>query len=73
VYHWRVNYETAFDAVVEKTTRTALAAALSETPQTISNWRVRGIPPNRCKAVEALTGVSVKVLRPNDWADYWPD
>lgn len=50
-----------------------LAAALGETAQTVSNWRGRGIPANRCKAVESLTGVSVRKLRPDDWADYWPD
>ena len=51
----------------------ALADALGESVQTVSNWRTRGVPANRCKAVEALTGVSVRRLRPHDWADYWPE
>ncbi len=68
-----MTYERAFDAVVEKMTVSAIAAALSEKVQTVSNWRSRGIPPNRCKAIEALTGVSVRKLRPHDWSEYWPD
>lgn len=51
----------------------ALARRLMETPQAVNNWRTRGVPPNRAKRVETLTGVSVKLLRPDDWADYWPE
>ena len=52
----------------------ALAAALDETPQTVNNWRARRrAPVRRSKAIEALTGVSVRLLRPSDWANYWPD
>jgi len=50
-----------------------LAGALDETAQAVSNWRSRGVPANRCKAIEAATGVSVQRLRPMDWQDYWPD
>jgi len=50
-----------------------IARALDESIQTVINWRDRGFPPRKCKAIEALTGVSVKRLRPNDWADYWPE
>lgn len=66
-------YEQAFDAVVAKVRVGELAALLGEKVATVSNWRERGIPPKRCKAVEQLTGVSVKQLRPNDWQEYWPD
>lgn len=52
---------------------TALAITMGESVQTITNWRARGVPANRCRAFEAATGVSVKTLRPNDWADYWPE
>ena len=51
----------------------AVASALSESIQAVSNWTVRGVPANRCKAVEALIDVSVRDLRPNDWRDYWPE
>ena len=51
-----------------------LAEALSERgAATVCNWRARGIPPNRAKAIEALTGISVRELRPLDWQEYWPD
>lgn len=51
----------------------ALARALGESTQTVSNWRQRGEPPaNRCVAIERLTGVSRRELR-SDWADYWPE
>lgn len=52
----------------------ALGKALSESTQTVSNWRMRGAPPaNRCVAIEQLTGVSRRELRPTDWRDYWPE
>lgn len=51
---------------------TTLARSLGETKQTVHNWRKRGEPPaNKTLAVEAVTGVSRRVLR-SDWADYWP-
>jgi DNA-binding transcriptional regulator YdaS (Cro superfamily) len=50
-----------------------LADALGESMQTITNWRARGVPANRCVAVEQLTGISRRVLRPLDWSEYWPD
>lgn len=52
---------------------TGLADALGESIQVLSNWKSRGVPPNKCKAVERVLGVSVKVLRPNDWQDFWPE
>ncbi len=50
-----------------------LAAQLDESIQTLSNWKSRGIPPAKCKAIEKLSCVSVRDLRPDDWADYWPE
>lgn len=49
-----------------------LAAELGESPQAVANWKQRGIPAARCKAVERLTGIPVRELRPHDWRDYWP-
>ena len=51
----------------------ALADLLNEKHvQTILNWKVRGVPANRCPAIEAATGVSRRDLR-DDWRDYWPE
>lgn len=50
-----------------------LAKQLGESTQTVVNWRARGAAPaNRCVAVEQLTGVDRRKLRPNDWHEYWP-
>ena len=50
-----------------------LARALNETTPVVCNWRARGIPANKAKAVEALTGISVRAIRPDDWNAYWPE
>lgn len=65
-------YADAFDAVIAKVRVGELATSLGENIATVSNWRKRGIPPMRCKAVETLTGISVRVMRPLDWEHYWP-
>lgn len=65
-------YEEAFDLVLTKVRVGELADQLGERIATVSNWRVRGIPPNRCKRVEEITGVPVERLRPYDWKEYWP-
>ena len=39
----------------------ALAKKLDADPQVVSNWRKRGVPPNRCADVEAA--VSGQVTR----------
>ena len=51
----------------------ALSERLNESLATVCNWRTRGIPANRARSIEALTGISVRRLRPNDWHEYWPD
>ena len=45
----------------------ALAAALNVSPQVVSNWRERGVPAERCPAIEAATGGLVRCedLRPD--------
>ena len=57
----------AFGSVV------AAAEALGESSSTVCNWKVRGIPANKAKQIEALTGISVRKLRPEDWQQYWPE
>lgn len=44
-----------------------------ENYQTVQSWVKNGIPAGYCLRVEGFTGVSRKDLRPNDWANYWPD
>ncbi len=69
-----MSYETEFDVAVKTAGGAkAIADELGESVQTVSNWRTRGVPANRCKAFEALTGMSVRRLRPKDWREYWPD
>ena len=51
-----------------------LAERLGESPQAIVNWRARRtVPPAKCRGFSSATGIGLKELRPNDWADYWPD
>jgi DNA-binding transcriptional regulator YdaS (Cro superfamily) len=48
----------------------ALAKALHVTPQLIVHWRKRGVPAERCPAIERATGGKVRCedLRPDiDW------
>lgn len=51
-----------------------LAAAVgANSTAAVCNWEHRSIPADMAKTIEALTGISVKELRPNDWQRYWPD
>jgi len=48
----------------------ALARKLGLKPQVVSNWRTRGIPPERCAGIEAATDgkVTRRELRPDIFA-----
>ena len=57
--------------------KSRLARAINSNPVDVGNW-VRGltpVPPRRVMAIERATGGAVtrKDLRPNDWADFWPE
>lgn len=67
--------EDAFEEAVAKFGGVSqLARALNEpNVTTVFQWRHRGVPPAKCKAFSALTGISVKRLRPHDWRKYWPE
>lgn len=65
--------EKVFDRVTKDIGAAGLAAELGETIQAVWNWRARGFPPNKCQAIQRVTGVSVRDLRPDDWRDYWPE
>lgn len=52
-----------------------LAALLGVSAQAISNWKERGVPIERCVAIERLTEKTVtrRELRPDDWQEIWPE
>jgi DNA-binding transcriptional regulator YdaS (Cro superfamily) len=54
-----------------------LAGALHVTPTTVHEWvsAKRAVPAARCQAIVRITGglVTLQELRPDDWADYWPN
>lgn len=51
-----------------------LATILGVSAQAISNWKERGVPIERCMAIETATGGTVtrRDLRA-DWKDIWPE
>lgn len=51
-----------------------LAKLLGVSAQAISNWKERGVPIDRCVAIERATGglVTRKDLR-DDWQAIWPE
>jgi DNA-binding transcriptional regulator YdaS (Cro superfamily) len=51
-----------------------LAALLGVSAQAISNWKERGVPIDRCLAIERATDGKIgrRELR-EDWADIWPE
>lgn len=55
--------------------RAALAIALGVTTAALGNWKVRGVPVERCVGIERLGNglVTRRDLRPNDWHDIWPE
>lgn len=50
-----------------------LACGISQ--QLLANWRVRGVPLDRCAPIEIQSGqvVTRKMLRPDDWHIHWPE
>lgn len=54
---------------------TKLADLIGVSVQVVSNWKERGIPIERCVAVENATGgkVTRRELRPDDWRSIWPE
>ncbi|NDZ12070.1 hypothetical protein C7T35_15310 [Variovorax sp. WS11] len=52
-----------------------VAARLGVTPQCLSNWVDRGVPPTKCAEVERVLKprVTRADLRPEDWAVIWPE
>ena len=55
--------------------RPAMAGQLEVSVSAIGNWKTRGVPFEVCPAIERLTDRQVMRydLRPDDWADMWPE
>lgn len=62
-------------AIVEAGGVSAVAARLQVTPQRLTNWVERGIPVDKCAAVEMAVEGRIKrqELRPDDWKAIWPE
>jgi DNA-binding transcriptional regulator YdaS (Cro superfamily) len=54
-----------------------LAKAVGVQPSYVSDWVTgkKAVPAARCHAIVRLTNgaVTLQELRPDDWADYWPN
>lgn len=49
--------------------RASIALSLGVTQQTLTNWKQRGIPADKCPDIEQATGIKCEVLRPDvNWA-----
>lgn len=52
----------------------ALARRLGVSPGLVNQW-VKGrrqVAVRHCVAIERMSGVNRRLLRPEDWQDYWP-
>lgn len=52
-----------------------LAKYLKLSPSVVHQWRkgLRPVSAIHCQAIEKVTGVSRRDLRPNDWQKFWPE
>ena len=41
--------------------------------QVVQSWKKSGVPPRHCRKVSALSGLSLRELRPHDWQHYWSE
>lgn len=55
--------------------RLNLSQTLGVTLGALGNWKIRGVPIERCYAIERTTAGAVtrKDLRPDDWHEIWPE
>jgi DNA-binding transcriptional regulator YdaS (Cro superfamily) len=61
--------ESQFPRAIEAVgSQAELARRLGVFTQHVHNWTKRGLPADRCEAVEAATGIPCELLRPDlDW------
>ena len=49
--------------------RATIVIKLGVTQQTLTNWKQRGIPADKCPDIEQATGVKCEILRPDvNWS-----
>lgn len=74
VYHGRMS-DVIDQAIKAAGGLTKLGAAIGVAPQVVANWRVRGVPVERCAEVEQASKNAVRRwdLRPDDWHLIWPE
>jgi DNA-binding transcriptional regulator YdaS (Cro superfamily) len=55
--------------------RAVLADYLKVTPAAIGNWKLRGVPIEKCPEIERFgcPAATRRDLRPNDWEKIWPE
>ncbi len=54
--------------------RDRLAEAFKVTQGAVGNWKARGVPIKVCVQIERdVPAVTRRRLRPNDWAEIWPE
>lgn len=55
--------------------RAVLAQMLRVQLAALGNWKIRGVPIERCVPIERATNGAVtrKHLRPDDWHEIWPE
>lgn len=55
--------------------RINLSQVLDVTLGALGNWKIRGVPIERCYAIERATNgvVTRKDLRPDNWHEIWPE
>ena len=55
--------------------REKLARTLGISVAAVGNWKLRGVPFEKCVAIERATqgAVTRRDLRPDDWQEIWPE
>lgn len=63
------------EAIRRAGSQSALARMLGKTQPHIQKWLRSPNPvrPEHCRAIEMAVGVTRPQLRPDDWADIWPE
>ena len=73
---WQQDMTHALDrAALAAGGRGNLSQVLDVTLGALGNWKIRGVPIERCYAIERATNGAVtrRDLRPEDWQEIWPE
>ena len=66
----------SYKNIIDAYGQTKLANELDVPTAQVHHWvkGIKGVPPKYCKPITALIdGLTVQMLRPNDWHLYWPE